>query len=50
MRAGQQVTGGAAAAANPLTLVLICGCLISLLTFGLRSSFGLFTDPVSSTQ
>lgn len=50
MRAGQQVTGGAAAAAAPLALVLICGCLISLLTFGLRSSFGLFTDPVSSTQ
>lgn len=31
----------------PLVLILVCGCLISLLTFGLRSAFGLFMDPVS---
>lgn len=37
-----------AAATRPLTLIVGCGCLISLLTFGLRSSFGVFTDPVSS--
>ena len=34
MRAGQQVTGGPAAAAAPLALVLICGCL------SLREAFG----------
>ena len=28
----------------------MCGCLISLLTFGLRSSFGLFTGPVSTSH
>jgi MFS family permease len=49
MRAGRQVAGGTAAAAAPLVLILVCGCLISLLTFGVRSSFGLFTQPVSST-
>ncbi len=36
--------------AAPLVLILLCGCLISLLTFGLRSSFGLFTGPVSMTH
>ena len=50
MIAGQQVAGGAAAAARPLVLILVCGCLISLLTFGLRSSFGLFTGPISLTH
>ncbi|MDX1656733.1 MAG: MFS transporter, partial [Candidatus Competibacteraceae bacterium] len=33
-----------------LTLIVICGCLISLVTFGLRSSLGLFTDPLSLTR
>ncbi|CAM8625892.1 AraJ Arabinose efflux permease [Burkholderiales bacterium] len=32
---------------RPLWLLLICGCLIGLLAFGIRSSFGLFVDPVS---
>jgi len=50
MIARQQVAGGAAAAARPLVLILVCGCLISLLTFGLRSSFGLFTGPISLTH
>lgn len=40
-------------AQNSLTLwvtaVILCGCLISLLTFGLRSSFGLFNEPISAT-
>lgn len=31
-------------------LVLICGSLISLISFGLRSSFGLFTDPLSAAH
>jgi len=35
--------------ARPFTLVLVCGCLIALLTFGLRSAFGAFTDPVSTS-
>ncbi|MEW6706512.1 MAG: MFS transporter [Pseudomonadota bacterium] len=29
------------------TVVLLAACLISLLSFGARSAFGLFTDPVS---
>ena len=28
-------------------LVVLCGCLIALLTFGVRASFGLFTEPIS---
>ena len=50
MSAGQQVATGAAAVGRPLILILVCGCLISLLTFGLRSSFGLFTDPISTSH
>lgn len=30
-----------------LWVMLICGCLIGLISFGTRSSFGLFVDPVS---
>ena len=30
-----------------LWAMLICGCVIGLLSFGIRSSFGLFVDPVS---
>ena len=32
------------------TLVIIAGCVIGLVTFGVRSSFGLFTDPLSSVR
>jgi predicted MFS family arabinose efflux permease len=28
-------------------VVVLCGCLIALLSFGVRSTFGLFTDPLS---
>jgi len=28
-------------------LVIVCGCLIALVTFGVRASFGLFTEPIS---
>ncbi|HEY8369648.1 MAG TPA: MFS transporter [Thermodesulfobacteriota bacterium] len=31
-----------------LVLAIVCGCLASLITFGLRSSFGLFTAPLSA--
>jgi len=34
---------------RPFTLVLAAGCLIALLTFGLRGTFGAFTDPVSAS-
>jgi predicted MFS family arabinose efflux permease len=34
--------------ALPLWGVVLAGCLIALLTFGLRSAFGLFTEPVST--
>jgi MFS family permease len=47
MNAGQQVAGSPARVGRPLVLILVCGCLISLVTFGLRSSFGLFTGPMS---
>ena len=29
------------------TVVIVAGCLIALITFGLRSSLGLFTEPLS---
>jgi hypothetical protein len=28
-------------------VVIFAGCLIALITYGLRTSFGLFVDPVS---
>lgn len=30
--------------------LLICGCLISVITFGVRASFGLFTEPLSEAN
>jgi predicted MFS family arabinose efflux permease len=33
-----------------LWLILICGCLVGLIAFGVRSSFGLFVDPVSGAS
>ncbi len=39
--------------ASPMTvalwMMLICGCLIGLISFGIRSSFGLFVDPISGS-
>jgi MFS family permease len=29
------------------TFVIVCGCLIALITYGVRTSFGLFTEPLS---
>ena len=29
------------------TVVIVAGCLIALITFGLRTSLGLFTEPLS---
>lgn len=38
---------------NPMSfalwLMLVCGCLIGLISFGIRSSFGLFVDPISGS-
>jgi len=31
-------------------IIILCGCLISLLSFGPRSTFGLFLTPMSSTN
>ncbi|MFZ9315142.1 MAG: MFS transporter [Burkholderiaceae bacterium] len=31
-----------------LWLMVVCGCLIGMIAFGSRSSFGLFVDPVSN--
>jgi len=31
-------------------LVIACGCLVALVTYGVRASFGLFTDPISAAR
>ncbi len=33
-----------------VTLVIVAGCIIGLVTFGVRSSFGLFTDPLTELR
>ena len=30
--------------------VVVCGCLIALINFGVRASFGLFTGPISAAN
>lgn len=37
-------------AAHPLTLIIICGCLIAMLTFGARAAFGLYLEPISAAR
>jgi len=32
------------------TLVIVAGCLIAIVTFGTRTSFGLFTEPLSALR
>jgi predicted MFS family arabinose efflux permease len=32
------------------TAIIVAGCLIGLVSFGLRSSFGLFTEPLSAVR
>ena len=34
----------------PPTVVIVAGCLIGLVSFGLRSSFGLFTEPLTDVR
>ncbi len=43
------VVGGRQGWRTPAVIV-VCGCLIAVLTFGVRASFGLFTAPISATQ
>jgi len=31
-------------------VIITCGCIIALIGFGVRSSFGLFTEPLSAAQ
>ena len=33
-----------------VTLVIVAGCIIGLVTFGVRASFGLFTDPLTELR
>jgi predicted MFS family arabinose efflux permease len=33
-----------------VTTVVVCGCLIATLTYGLRASLGLFTEPLSAAR
>jgi MFS family permease len=39
-----------AAMRRTVTLVIVVGCVIGLVTFGVRASLGLFTDPLSSLR
>ncbi len=32
----------------PVAVVITCGCLIGIISFGVRASFGLFLEPISS--
>jgi MFS family permease len=34
----------------PLTITIICGCIIGGISFGLRNVFGMFNEPLSSTM
>lgn len=34
----------------PLTAIIIAGCLISMLGFGIRSSFGLYLEPMTTAR
>ena len=38
-----------APAFNPM-LVIVCGCLIAMIAFGVRSTMGLFTAPVTEAN
>ena len=42
-------TSGAPLVRTP-TVVIVAGCLIAIITFGLRTSFGLFTDPLTDLR
>jgi len=33
-----------------IMLVVVCGCVIALINFGVRASFGLFTGPISEAN
>lgn len=35
---------------HTIAVVVICGCLIALINFGVRASFGLFTGPLSAAN
>lgn len=43
-------TAPAAASTSPLALLIGCACMIALLSFGIRATFGLFTLPISEAQ
>lgn len=34
----------------PLPVIILCGCVIAMITFGNRSTFGLFTIPITETM
>lgn len=37
-----------AATKNALPIIIIAGCIIAMASFGVRSTFGLFTLPVTA--
>jgi MFS family permease len=41
---------GPSVAVRSMTVIVVCGCLISLIGFGVRSSYGLFNDPLSDAN
>ncbi|MEK0084571.1 MFS transporter [Benzoatithermus flavus] len=49
MPSSSSVIGSGAGWRTP-AVVVVCGCLIALLTFGIRASFGLFTAPISAAH
>ena len=42
-----QPAGNSSRLSTTLWIMVVAGCLIGLLAFGIRSSFGLFVDPIS---
>lgn len=45
--AGRAKDSGAFGWWRATAFVVVCGCVISLVTYGLRTSFGLFAEPIS---
>ena len=31
-------------------VIIVCGCIVAMVNFGVRSSFGLFTAPISEAH
>jgi len=47
VRGGRSLVAGKSGWWRSTAFVVVCGCLIALITYGLRTSFGLFATPIS---